>query len=125
MSTSILYCPASDDPHGILADGLCGAKVPTVVGIRTGIMAGTWKEGPISWKGLANPVALPLVWYGEVVPEAEDRLTRVLGAKIGLIQVVDHAAILRTADESIRSYGHALATIAARVLGGRVELVNG
>lgn len=131
MSVSILYIPASGDPHGVLADGLCGAKMPTAVGIRTGIMAGSWKEGPISWKGLSNPVALPLVWRGEVVPEAEDRLQRRLYAATPIegIEAQDRALGGEDAPHAVREVDGgarlwSLAVEAVRVLGGRVEVVG-
>lgn len=131
MSTSILYIPASGDPHGVLADGLCGAKVPTAIEIEGNNGTISWKEGPISWWGLDNTIALPLVWRGEVVPEAEDRLQRRLYAATSIegIEAQDRALAGEDAPHAVREVDGgarlwALAVEAVRVLGGRVEVVG-
>ena len=127
MTTSILYIPASGDPHGVLADGLCGAKMPTAIEIEGNNGAISWKEGPISWWGLDNTIALPLVWRGEVVPEAEDRLTRALLRVRGVRSFnrgTDDAADAAPSIPRNMVRAWSVATIAARELGGRVEVVS-
>ena len=128
MSTSILYIPASGDPHGVLADGLCGGQMPKV----------THDDNCRHWRvdqGVCprGHWALPLVWRGEVVPEAEDRLQRRLYAATPIegIEAQDQALggdegapyAVREVDGGARLW--ALAVEAARVLGGRVEVVGG
>lgn len=125
MTTSILYIPASGDPHGVLADGLCGGQMPKV----------THDDNCRHWRvdqGVCprGHWAFPLVWRGDVVPEAEDRLRRRLcakgiqadGRRLATIAVVGapHAVCKAAGDAHL----WALATIAARELGGRVEVVS-
>ena len=111
MTTSILYIPASGDPHGVLADGLCGAKPPAVVRDEDS----------------GRLYILPLVWRGEVVPEAEDRLTRALLRVRGVRSFnrgTDDAADAAPSIPRNMVRAWSVATIAARELGGRVEVVS-
>lgn len=120
--TSILYIPASGDVHGVLADGLCGAKMPKV----------THEDGCKAWYPYGGACrcgvwALPLVWRGEVVPEAEDRLTRALLRVRGVRSFnrgTDDAADAAPSIPRNMVRAWSVATIAARELGGRVEVVS-
>jgi hypothetical protein len=105
--------------------------MPTAIEVEGNDGRISWKEGPISWWGLDNTVALPLVWRGQPVPEAEDRLQRRLYAATLIegweaqdraLDGDDAPAAACEVDGGRRLW--VLAMEVARVLGGRVEVVT-
>lgn len=80
--SSIVLIPSAGDPHGLLREGRCGAKAPTVHSLY-----GQWtdaypREGTL-------PAALALWWRGEIVPEGCDRVQRALMAANARISVYE------------------------------------
>ena len=77
MTRHILLIPADNDPHGLLAEGVCGSRTPTawlherasgdvwLASIGNGVMAGEVN-------------ALVLAWDGVPVAEGCDRAARVI-----------------------------------------------
>ncbi len=70
---SVLLKPAWNDPHGLLAIGLCGA-VPPSAWLDSG--AEIWRAN-VALDEPPGMEALPLFWEGEAVPEGMDRAHRV------------------------------------------------
>ena len=81
----VLLVPAEGDPHGLLADGPCGARPPLVYRSR-----GCGVGHPDTWQSHSEFVrrgecymcdfpeeALVLFWDGKLVPEGMDRAARV------------------------------------------------
>jgi len=65
---AVLLVPAEGDPHGLLREGMCGARPPLA-----------WMNGPrwvFGWASeRAHVRALVLAWGGKPVPEGLDRAT--------------------------------------------------
>lgn len=82
MIDSILLVPADGDPHGLLADGVCGAKVPImhrVWGPRRDPIP-RWLDGAKSSPILANAEALVLAYQGKPVAEGCYRVLDTIAA---------------------------------------------
>jgi hypothetical protein len=87
--SAILLVPTPGDPHGLLAPGVCGARVPTLYNSTScGYDAHRgWRErhdvrGDCYMCGHPDE-ALVLAWEGEPVPEGVDRAIRRLNRHIG------------------------------------------
>ena len=69
----ILLVPEKGDPHGLLAEGPCGARPPIAYIPNRGWK---WTEGPCA-EEFPNGRALVLKWGGTPVAEGMDRAARV------------------------------------------------
>ena len=74
MTRHILLIPADNDPHGLLAEGVCGSRVP-VAWLHACASGPVWREG-FNIPGEVN--ALVLAWEGAPVAEGCDRAARVI-----------------------------------------------
>lgn len=89
MISTILLVPAPGDPHGLLADGACGARVPLAwrpwledYGSPTGgEWADVWVFGSADDYTREESAALVLAHRGALAPEGWDRLRRVVWRK--------------------------------------------
>ena len=69
---AVLLVPEPNDPHGLLAEGPCGARPPIAYIPNRGWK---WREGPCP-EEFPTGRALVLRWGGEPVPEGMDRAAR-------------------------------------------------
>jgi len=73
---AVLLVPGEGDPHGLLAEGPCGAAPPHAFRSYVKEDGGwEWIPGPTAF--LPEEGALVLAWDGKVVPLGMDRLCRV------------------------------------------------
>ena len=75
MIAAILLVPAEGDPHGLLAEGPCGAR-PPMAWLR-GRRDGIWRPAPWFPDEREPLWALVLAWDGQPVAEGMDRATRI------------------------------------------------
>ena len=125
MITAILLIPAKDDPHGLLAKGVCGGRVPMLYERPPSTYYGGHGSKPADhpWVLAGTLVvlggerhharrALVLAWDSTVTVEGCDRAGRVLGTVV-LSEL--WLASRPTMDDVMR-----LATVCAARLGGEV-----
>jgi hypothetical protein len=88
MTRHVLLVPAPDDPHGLLREGLCGARPPLAIRLTVPCDLHVASLRCMDWRatirscdtGLSSERALVLAWDGEPVPEGCDRAIRALAA---------------------------------------------
>jgi hypothetical protein len=96
---AILLVPAEDDPHGLLAEGPCGARPP--LACWDGERWRSWTDNGWWWPVVPGRRALVLAWGGKTVAEGLDRANRVwVGRWCGYL--------LDWSVDDVREYGAAL-----------------
>ena len=73
---AVLLVPEPGDPHGLLAEGPCGARPPMATHYRRGWRGGKLVPSCAEDHADTFTYALVLAWDGEPVPEGVDRLAR-------------------------------------------------
>jgi len=96
---AVLLVPEEGDPHGLLSEGPCGAKVPMMWQCTCGprwMPCGSRKYSCAQCRSQGFPgKALVLAWEGKAVPEGLDRADRVLHVPHGHWFHLVIASILR------------------------------
>lgn len=122
MIDTILLVPADGDPHGLLADGACGARPPALTGYACNDAThGRWwpenaeREAPVcpecsARKRWCDVTALVLAYRGKPVAEGCDRANRALIAATdgdfgGTLDYYDDGYPLRRIDLFVRLLG--------------------
>ena len=97
---AVLLVPEPNDPHGLLAEGPCGARPPIAYIPNRGWK---WTEGPCA-EEFPTGRALVLAWDGEPVAEALTPFRRTEGVTREWASVVVVVALAGPSDPDFRDY---------------------